>query len=73
MYKGRYKREAVAVKEFLTSAQAEHTGDTLDDQRSHIEDDDVIRQEEALFLFRYTNSALMWQWAHCHDGTRIVL
>lgn len=52
MYKGRYKREAVAVKEFLTSAQAEHTGDT-EQQHSHFtEDDDVIRQEEALFLFR---------------------
>ena len=54
MYKGRYKREAVAVKEFLTSAQAEHTGDTLDDHHTNqSEDDDVIRQEEALFLFRY--------------------
>ena len=53
MYKGRYKHEAVAIKEFLTSAQAEHTGDTLEDQRSHhSEDDDIIRQEEALFLFR---------------------
>ena len=51
--KGRYKHEAVAIKEFLTSAQAEHTGDTLEDQRSHhSEDDDIIRQEEALFLFR---------------------
>ena len=43
----------MAVKEFLTSAQAEHTGDTLDEHRSqHTEDDDIIRQEEALFLFR---------------------
>lgn len=43
----------MAVKEFLTSAQAEHTGDTLDDQHSHhSEDEDIIRQEEALFLFR---------------------
>lgn len=54
VYKGRYKREVVAIKEFLTSAQAEHTGDTLDEQRSHYsEDEDIIRQEEALFLFRY--------------------
>lgn len=54
VYKGRYKHEAVAVKEFLTSAQAEHTGDTQDDHpRSQAtEDDDIIRQEEALFLFR---------------------
>ncbi len=53
VYRGRYRREPVAVKEFLTSAQAEHTGDTLDDQRSHhSEDDEMIRQEEALFLFR---------------------
>lgn len=54
MYKGRYKQEAVAVKEFLTSAQAEHTGDTQIDQRSRQseEEDDLIREEEALFLFR---------------------
>jgi len=53
VYRGRYKREPVAVKEFLTSAQAEHTGDTLEDQHSHhSEDDEIIRQEEALFLFR---------------------
>ncbi len=60
VYKGRYKREAIAVKEFLTCAQAEHSGDTLDDQRSHhSEDDDVIRQEEALFLFRYSIPSLL--------------
>ncbi len=55
MYRGRYKRETVAVKEFLTSAQAEHTGETLDDRphsQATEEDDDIIRQEEALFLFR---------------------
>ena len=53
VYKGRYKQETVAVKEFLTSAQAEHTGDTQMDQRSHLSDeDDLIREEEALFLFR---------------------
>ena len=55
MYRGRYKREAVAVKEFLTSAQAEHTGDTQDDRPHSMatEDEEIIRQEEALFLFRY--------------------
>lgn len=53
MYKGKYKDEAVAVKEFLTSAQAEHSGDTLDEKHSiHSEEEDIIRQEEALFLFR---------------------
>lgn len=55
MYKGHYKREAVAVKEFLTSAQAEHTGETEQGSR-HSEDDDIIRQEEALFLFRFSFS-----------------
>lgn len=57
VYKGRYRRDPVAVKEFLTSAQAEHTGDTVDEHRSyHSEDDDLIRQEEALFLFRSVSS-----------------
>ena len=38
------------MKEFLTAAQAEHTGDTA--QRSYDPDDDVITAGEALFLFR---------------------
>ena len=42
------------MKEFLTSAQAEHTGETLDGQGSHhLEDEEVIQKEEALLLFRY--------------------
>ena len=60
VYKGRYHREPVAVKEFLTSAQAEHTGDTLEEHRTyHSEDDDIIRQEEALFLFRFVSDPIL--------------
>ena len=73
MYRGRYKREAVAVKEFLTSAQAEHTGDTQDNQSRSMptEDEEIIRQEEALFLFRctfYTSSLKMQQWLVSCNG-----
>ena len=42
----------VAVKEFLTAAQAEHTGETEVGQRPVQAEDDVITSGEALFMFR---------------------
>ena len=52
VYRGKYRRENVAVKEFLTATQAEHTGDTLPGERTVLEEDDLISSGEALFLFR---------------------
>lgn len=52
VYKGKYRREVVAVKEFLTASQAEHTGATDMNQQAFDPDDDVITSGEALFLFR---------------------
>lgn len=53
VYRGKYRREVVAVKEFLTASQAEHTGDTDISRRAAFEtDSDVITSGEALFLFR---------------------
>ena len=53
VYRGHYRRTPVAVKEFLTSSQAEHTGDTQDGQSTyHTEEEEMTRQDEALFLFR---------------------
>lgn len=48
MYKGRYRKERVAVKQFLTYSEAEHAGDTVSD---HLKS--IINKEEAFFLFRY--------------------
>ena len=42
----------VAVKEFLTASQAEHTGDTVGAHGGY-EEDDLITQADAMFLFRY--------------------
>ena len=54
VYRGKYRREVVAVKEFLTASQAEHTGDTDISRRAAFEtDSDVITSGEALFLFRW--------------------
>jgi hypothetical protein len=42
----------VAVKEFLTASQAEHTGETVGAHGGY-EEDDLITQADAMFLFRY--------------------
>ena len=52
VFRGKYHREVVAVKEFLTASQAEHTGETDVSRRPFETDDDVITSGEALFLFR---------------------
>ena len=52
VYRGKYRREVVAVKEFLTASQAEHTGTTDLNQQPFDPDDDIITSGEALFLFR---------------------
>ena len=48
MYRARYRKEKVAVKQFLTYAEAEHSGDTVLDDKLK----DIIIKEDALFLFR---------------------
>ena len=58
VYKGKYRREVVAVKEFLTASQAEHTGETEASQRNFDPDDDVITSGEALFLLRYVRGGV---------------
>lgn len=52
VYKGRYRGNVVAVKEFLTASQAEHTGETVGAHGGY-EEDDLITQADAMFLFRY--------------------
>ena len=52
VYKGRYRGNVVAVKEFLTASQAEHSGDTVGAHGGY-EEDDLITQADAMFLFRY--------------------
>jgi leucine-rich repeat kinase 1 len=52
VYRGKYRRQIVAVKEFLTAEQAEHTGETDMAQRSLVTEEDVITSGEALFMFR---------------------
>lgn len=52
VYKGRYRGKVVAVKEFLTASQAEHTGETVGAHGGY-EEDDLITQADAMFLFRY--------------------
>ena len=42
----------MAVKEFLTASQAEHTGETVGGHGGY-EEDDLITQADAMFLFRY--------------------
>jgi len=49
VYRGHYKHEAVAIKEFLTASQAERPEDTA---HRVLEDEEIISQGEALFLFR---------------------
>ena len=51
VYKGRYRGKVVAVKEFLTASQAEHTGDTVGGHGGY-EEEDLITQADAMFLFR---------------------
>ena len=45
----------MAVKEFLTASQAEHTGDTVGAHGGY-EEEDLITQADAMFLFRYSLS-----------------
>ena len=42
----------MAVKEFLTASQAEHSGETVGAHGGY-EEDDLITQADAMFLFRY--------------------
>ena len=53
VYKGRYRGNIVAVKEFrLTASQAEYSGETVGAHGGY-EEDDLITQADAIFLFRY--------------------
>ena len=63
VYKGRYRGNVVAVKEFLTASQAEHTGDTVGAHGGY-EEDDLITQADAMFLFRY-------KFVHVHVHCRV--
>ena len=47
----------MAVKEFLTAAQAEHTGETVGGHGGY-EEDDLITQADAMFLFRYEHTVV---------------
>ena len=52
VYRGKYKNENIAVKEFLTQSQAETMYETDDAQAAYDPHDDTITSGEALFLFR---------------------
>ena len=58
VYKGHYKGKVVAVKEFLTAAQAEHSGETLGGHGGY-EEEDLITQADAMFLFRYKKFTML--------------
>ena len=52
VYRGKYRNETVAVKEFLTQTQAETLYETDDSPAAFDPHDDTITSGEALFLFR---------------------
>lgn len=50
MYKGRYRGNVVAVKEYVAVSQARETEDEMHED---YEKDDLDKQDDAMFLFRY--------------------
>ena len=53
MYKGRYRGNVVAVKEYVAVSRAEHTREAADGVHEEYEKDDRDKQDDAMFLFRY--------------------